>query len=214
MDLKIGNRAWWYGILFPISVVLNVPELTDTPVDFIDAQLQFGDGKISVRKADIQSEAFFAHIAGDIPIEKVLTNSPLNLPLELSLRRSLLEKAHMLSADTPANAKYGALPKFVTIKGTLGAPKSDANKLALGGVLARAAGGLVGGRAGDVLNKLGGVATGTSPSTNNSGTNSSPAAGLIQGLGGLLNKSANTATNSPATNNTQPNLLDLFKKKK
>jgi hypothetical protein len=215
LDLKITTRKWWSGLLAPIALVLNVPELTESPVDFVDAQLQFGDGKISIRKADLQSEAFFAHIAGDIPIEKVLTNSPLNLPLELSLRRSLAEKAHLISADTPTNAKYAPLPKFVTIKGTLGAPKSDPNKLALAGVLARGVGGLVGGRAGGILNQIGGVATGTTPSTNNAGTNSSPASGLIQGLGGLLNKSANnTPTNSTATNKPALNPFDLFKKKK
>src|SRR5205823_9728208 len=111
------------GLLLPISLVLNVPELTDTPVDFLDAQLAFGDGKISIKKTDIQSEAFFAHIAGDIPIDKVLTNSPLNLPLDLSLRRSLAAKVNLVPDNTPTNAKYAALPRFVTIKGTLGNPK-------------------------------------------------------------------------------------------
>jgi uncharacterized protein involved in outer membrane biogenesis len=212
LDLKIGNRSWWRGLLLPISLVLNVPELTETPVDFIDAQLQFGGGKISVGKTDLQSEAFFAHIAGDIPIEKILTNSPLNLPLELSLRRSLAEKAHLLPDNTPADAKYAALPKFVTIKGTLGNPKSDANRIAIAGLLARGVGGLVGGRTGDIVNKVGGLVSGTASSTNASGTNAGPAANLLQGFGSLINK--NKSTNTTSTNSPAKNVLDNFFKPK
>jgi uncharacterized protein involved in outer membrane biogenesis len=212
MDLKIGNRSWWRGLLLPISLVLNAPELTETPVDFIDAQLEFGSGKISVKKTDIQSEAFFAHVAGDIPIDKVLTNSPLNLPLDISLRRSLAAKVNLLPDNTPADAKYAALPRFVTIKGTLGDPKSDANKLALGGLLAKGVSKYIPGRAGNVLNEIGGVTTG------GGGTNSSTGANLIQGLGGLLggNKANPTnapGTNAPSTKAAAPNLFDLLKKK-
>src|SRR5205085_8325637 len=120
----------------------------------------------------------------DIAIDKILTNSPLALPVELSLRRSLAEKSGLLSRDTPTNAKYAALPKFVTIKGTLGAPDPDINKLALGAVLVRAGAGLagnaIGGNAGAALDLI----TGQKSSTNAPGTNNTSK--IIQGLGGFL----------------------------
>jgi hypothetical protein len=202
LDLQIVGRKW-KSILTPISLVLRVPELMQTPINYIDGQTQFGDGKISLKKVAVESEAFLANVAGDIPIDKVLTNSPLNLPVDLSLRRSLAEKSGLVPDNTPPDAKYAALPRFVTLKGTIGDPKSDPNKTAIAVLLARGVGGLVGGRAGDVLNQIG-------------GTNSSPAANLLQGLGGLLNRkpaATNSAdTNSPAKN-PRPGLLDLLPKK-
>ena len=63
------------------------------------------------------------------------TNFPLNLPVEFALRRSLAEKSSLLPPNTPTNATYATLPKFVTLKGTIGVPKSDLNRLALGGLL-------------------------------------------------------------------------------
>ena len=215
LDLQIVGRKW-KSILVPISLALRVPEITQTPINFIDGQTQFGDGKISLKKVIVESEAFMASVAGDIPIDKVLTNSPLNLPVDLSLRRSLAQKSNLLPANTPEDARYASLPRFVTLKGTIGDPQPDQNKAAIAGLLARGVGGLVGGRAGEVLNQIGGIATGGGSSTNASATNASPAANLLQGLGGLLNRkpaSTNSAdTNSPAKN-PRPGLLDLLPKK-
>lgn len=200
-------------ILVPISLVLRVPELLETPINWVDARSQMGNGKIHFEKLGVESEAFYANVTGDMMIEKVLTNSPLNLPVDLSLRYSLARKAMLLGDNTPTNAKYAALPKFVTIKGTMGAPDPDINKLALAGVLGRAALGLTGnsisGNAGAALNIL----TGQSGSTN-SGTNTGSR--LLQGIGGLLggNKSTNAAssTNAPSTNTPAQNLLNIFKR--
>jgi hypothetical protein len=83
-------------------------------------------------------------------------------------------------------------------------------------LLARGVGGLVGGRAGDVLNQIGGIATGGGSSTNASATNANPAANLLQGLGGLLNRkpaSTNSADTNSAPKNPRPGLLDLLPKK-
>ena len=210
-------------ILVPISLVLRVPELLQTPINWVDARTKMGDGKITVEKMGVESEAFYANVTGDIAINKVLTNSTLQLPVELSLRRSLAEKSMLLSRDTPTNARFAALPKFVTVKGTLGEPDPDINKLALGGVLLRAGAGLtgnaIGGNAGAALDLI----TGQRSGTNAAGTNASAGAKLIQGLGGLLggNKGTNTVvstnapgTNAPATNAPVQNLLNIFKKPK
>jgi len=89
--------------------------------------------------------------------------------------------------------RYVMLPKFVTIKGTFGEPKSDLNELALGGLLLKSGVGIaeklgvnVGGKTGDA----------------------------IKGVGNLLTGQKPAATNQPSKN-TAPkvNPLDLFKKK-
>ncbi len=129
-----------------------------------------------------------------IPIAEVLTNSPLNLPLEFALRRSLAEKASLLPPNTPTNAAYALLPKFVTVKGTIGEPKSDLNEMALGGLLLKSGVG--------IAEKL--------------GVKLDPKAGnVLQGVGGLLTGQKPAAdTNAPSTNPpAKLNPLDLFRKK-
>ena len=44
-------------------------------------------GNINLSQFVVQSEAFQARTQGAIPIALVLTNSPLNLPVEFALRR-------------------------------------------------------------------------------------------------------------------------------
>ncbi|MDX1951449.1 MAG: AsmA family protein [Verrucomicrobiota bacterium] len=205
-------------VLDPIALALRVPELTQTPLNWINANALIQKGNVDLKEFAIQSEAFFATSQGSIKLEPVLTNSPLNLPITLSLRRSLAEKANLLPQGTPEAAKYAELPKFVTIKGTLGAPETDLNKLALAGIAARGISGIpgVGEKAGNVLEGVGNILSGQGGGTN---TNSSPAK-LIDGLGGLLGRDKSSATNStppastnsPATNKpARLNPFDLLK---
>ncbi len=214
MDLQIVGPKL-KKILTPISIVLRAPELLQTPINWVEARTKMGGGKIHIEKMGVESEAFYANVVGDIIIEKVLTNSTLNLPVDLQLRRSLAQKAMLLSKDTPADAKYASLPKFVTIKGTLGNPDPDINKLAMLGVGVNAIGGLTGNAAIGTASSALGVLTGASNnSTNPPSTNT--ASKLIQGLGGFLGGGTKTtnapSTNAPATNSPAKNLLNLFKK--
>jgi len=181
-------------LIVPIATLLRVNEITQSPVNWLDAQTELGGGNIKLSGFTVQSEAFEARAQGVIPIANVLTNSPLNLPVEFSLRRSLAEKSSLLPPNTPTNATYAALPKFVTIKGTIGEPKSDLNQLALGGLLLKSGVG--------IAEKLG---VKVDPKTSN----------LLQGVGNLLSgQKAAAATNQSATNPApKSNPLDLFKKK-
>ena len=93
-----------------------------------------------------------------------------------------------------------ALPKFVSVAGTIGKPRTDIDKVAVTRLLAGAVGNYLGGDAGKVLRGLGnlGGAT-TTTSTNATSTNASGS--LLQGLGNLLEKPAKTnaaTTNAPA----------------
>src|SRR5262249_27351932 len=132
---------------------------------------------------------------GAIPIADVLTQSTLNLPVDFSLKRALAQKADLIPAGTPANADYVALPRFVTLTGTLGDPKAKTDKTMIAALLVKSGIGIaenlgvkVDGKTGDAL----------------------------KGVGNLLTGSSSTATNAAGGTNkpAQFNPLDLFKKPK
>jgi uncharacterized protein involved in outer membrane biogenesis len=177
-------------LIVPIATLLRVSEITQSPLNWLDAQTELGGGNIKLSRFTVQSEAFEARTQGVIPIADVLTNSPLNLPVEFALRRSLAEKSSLLPPNTPTNATYAALPKFVTIKGSIGEPKSELNELAFGGLLLKSGVG--------IAEKLG---VKVDPKASN----------LLQGL---LTGQKPATTNQPNTNAApRLNPLDFFKKK-
>jgi hypothetical protein len=160
----------------------------------------------------------------------VPTNSALQIPLTIAVGRSLAQKINFVPAGTPTNATYVKLPDYVTVKGTVGAPKTDINKLALVGTALEQLGGKIPGvdqKTGSLLQGLGGMLTGQKSTDTNApataGTNQpAPRSGsLLQGLGGLLGGAAVTTTNGLGTNapatNASPTgdlLNQLFKPRK
>lgn len=184
-------------IVRPISVVLQLPELTQTPINWVAAQAEIGSGEARLESLGVESEAFFARSSGTITLAPVLTNSTLNLPLELSLRRSLAIKARVAPANTPEDQKYVQLPTFVTVRGTVGMPEPEINRNAILGLIARTAANIGVGseRAEQFLGGLGEALTRQPGGTNETGTNTSPA-NLLRGL---LGRDGAT-TNAPGTN--------------
>jgi hypothetical protein len=207
----VGRKA--KRLLEPIALVLRVPELMQTPLNWIAAKADVGKGLINLQQFVVKSPAFLAESRGAVTLSDVLTNSPLNLPVTLSLSRVVAQKANLLAANSPTNSAYAELPSFVTLSGTVGDPKTEINKLVIGGLLARSIGGLVplGKDATTLLQGVGSALTGQPGAGGSAGTatNASPAANIVQGISGLLNKgqpaagktNAATATNaSPAAN--------------
>jgi hypothetical protein len=188
-------------IIVPISLALRIPELTQTPINWVSAQTVISNGVVNLEHLGVESGAFYAESSGPIALADVLTNSTLNLPMDLSILHALAEKSGLVPSGTPTNARYAKLPRFVTIKGTVGAPEADINKLALAGMLARGAASFGLGNA-NVEKSLGAVGDLLSGNkgTNSSGTNS-PAANLLQGVTGLLGGKQST-TNDAATADT------------
>ena len=173
--------------------------LTASPIDVILARGTAGGGRVQLQQTEVRGAAFQAQAAGDLTLAPILTNSTIQIPVSVALGRSLAAQAGLVSASTPTNAAYVSLPDFLKMKGTLGNPKAEIDKLALVALAAKAGGGIagqIGGTSGDkvgsALNALGGLL---------GGGKSAPAAG--------------TQTNSTVTNAAPaPNLLDLFKKPK
>jgi hypothetical protein len=183
------------GILTTVGIALGMPDLSKSPVKWLNTNVKLGEGKIDLADLTVFSDAFIAHSQGAIPITDVLTNSPINnLPVEISLSRSVAERARVLPGNTPPNAAFVQLPAFVHVRGTIGDPKAKTDNAVILALIAKSAGGVVPGTAGKILGGVGGL------------------------LGGErnTNRPASTDTNAPAATNTtkKPSLFDLIPKKK
>jgi uncharacterized protein involved in outer membrane biogenesis len=189
-------------------------QLTAAPIDVIVVRGNAGAGRVELQAAEIRSTAFQAQAGGGIGLEPILTNSTLQIPLTVSFSRAMADRVGLVTADIPTNQVYVALPDFVSLKGTVGEPKADINKLALAGLAARTGAGVVkqiggasGGKAGDILGAVGSLLGGgtTAPGTNApTATNrppADPAGNLLRGLGGIL---GGGRTSAPATNAPTP----------
>ncbi|HUJ12061.1 MAG TPA: AsmA family protein [Verrucomicrobiae bacterium] len=161
------------AVLTPIALVLGAPELLSSPLDYVNANLQIGNGQIEVRKFVAHSAAFLAESQGSIPMADVLTDSPLNQPVEIALAQSIAGKLRF--ANLPAQGSYVKLPTFVQLTGTLGDPSAKTDKRVIAGLTAQSLAGAVGGRAGSILQGLGGLLTGQPSATNNAPSGNQPA---------------------------------------
>jgi hypothetical protein len=115
-------------------------ELKKSPIQVINAQAKAGGGRIDLQQATVQSTAFKADAQGGIALAQVLTNSTINIPVAVFVSRSIAKQLNLASANTAANATYVPLPQFLTMTGTIGNPKADIKKSALGGMAVQSLG--------------------------------------------------------------------------
>lgn len=176
-------------------------QLTAAPIDVILASGKAGEGRVALDQAEVRSTAFQVLAAGNITLAPILTNSTIRIPVNVLLSRDMGGKIGLVNADTPTNAVYVPMPKFLAMKGTLGKPETDISKTALfvlaakaGGGVAKGIGGTTGEKVGGVLDAVGGLFGGGKTATN-------------------TNQPSATGTNQPATNQP-PGLLDLFRRPK
>ncbi|MEO7298296.1 MAG: hypothetical protein ABI042_06930 [Verrucomicrobiota bacterium] len=193
-------------ILVPIAAVLQIPEIAETPINWIDAKLDVREGNIHLENFAAVSASYRGTVRGNIPIAGVLTNSPLNkIPVGFELSKALAEKAPqqlgLANGATSADGQYVKLPNLIMLVGTLGDPQSEFDKKGLTALALQTGAGFIKGDAGKILQGLGGILGGNQTKTNAT-TNPVP--------------SDNQVTNNAAPN--QPlnidSVLDLFKKKK
>lgn len=203
MNLQVVNPKY-RKLVQPVATLLRAPELLETVLNYAGGSVIITNGAIQLHPVTLATPAFIAGLDGEIKLADVLTNSTLNLPVQLALRRSIAEKIRMVPANTPANAAFVSLPQFAKVAGTMGVPETQTDKVKLGSLALGAIGQAVGGDAGKILQSVGG-----------SGTNA-PA----DALGGLLRnvlpppKAATNApgTNAPAATNAPANALgDLLR---
>jgi uncharacterized protein involved in outer membrane biogenesis len=166
-------------IVAPIANLLGLHEILTAPLDWLNGTVRLGDGNIHVGPCVAGSSSFEAIVEGAIPIADVLSNSPLALPVQLSLRRSLAQKVGLAPDNADPGIEYIPIKSIATIKGTLGQPNTVVDKKAVGGVVVNSGVGMA--------KKVGGQAS--------SGVKSA-----FSGLRNLFHPKQSTPTNSPATN--------------
>lgn len=164
-------------------------ELSKAPIQQVDARGAMGNGQVTLKQAQVRSSAFQANATGAIALADVLTNSTLQIPVTIALSRPLADKLN-LAAKTPTNVAYVKLPDFLTMRGTLGQPKSDVNKKVLAATAAGTITGAIPG-AGKVGSTIKGIFGGSAPTPTGrnapgTGTNQPPA--NQKSDGGFLNK--------------------------
>jgi hypothetical protein len=136
-------------------------ELKKSPIQVINAQIRAGGGRIDLTSASVQSTAFKADGQGGIALAQVLTNSTINIPIAVFVSQSIAKQLNLASGNTSASATYVPLPQFLAMKGTIGNPKADINKVALGGMAVKSlSSGIIGtatngaSQVGNLLNSL------------------------------------------------------------
>lgn len=199
-NLKINDPSRQKGILSMLTgllaTALNIRELKDQPIMDIVARATMGDARIELTEAQARSASLTLGTQGAIPIAADLMQSPLNFPVAVSLSRDLAQKARLTSSDTPTNAAYVPIPQIAALKGTLGAPAPEVDKVQAGVLAARGVAGLVGGQTGNAVTGVADAITGLKRGDTNAVGN------LLKGIGGLFGGGTPGATNAGATTNT------------
>jgi uncharacterized protein involved in outer membrane biogenesis len=205
-------------LLTVLATALRLEALATSPLTLLTAQMDIGDGQVAIRPFMAASDAFFATAEGAIRLAPVLTNSPIDLPVQIALREDLTRQLKLVNLAPAARSNYFALPQFVKIRGTLGSPETEIDKLRLTALLAGSVGGAIGGTAGSAVQGVGSLLQGNVESAvgtlGNLIQGRKPGAATNAPPAGATNAPAATSTNAPppARTNTQPkpNVLDLL----
>jgi hypothetical protein len=161
----IGKRL--RPFLAGIALVINVPELVESPLSSAAASVQIGNGRINVSSLNLMSEIFAAEISGQAPMADEIMESPIERwPVTLYLRRSLAQRARLAPADLPADVAYVRLPNAFRAVGTLDSPRPEIDKAGLAGALLERFAPKLDERTGGLLQGLGEALTGRRGQTN------------------------------------------------
>ena len=149
------------SILSPIAFVLGIQDVLKSPLKNVESTILIGKGEATIKQMYVKSDAFQAEVGGTVGIMAVLTNSTLNLPVNLALSTNVAEK--FMASGLVKEGRYARLPNFVKIGGTVGDPKSHTDGVVVAGLLASGTAGRIGGTVGGVLKGVGGIFTGRVP---------------------------------------------------
>jgi hypothetical protein len=197
-------------ILGPISSALRIPQLAESPLNWIDARATIAGGTVTLPAVTAESSVFRLALNGTVTMDEVLTNSVLNnLPAEIALRRNIADAARLTPPGTPTNAQFIPLPTFVRVAGTVGDPKSQIDKMAVARLLAGAVGNYVGGDAGRILRGLGNLGGASTNATGTNAASTNAIGNLLQGIGNILQKPPKT--NAPDDKKGGFKLNDVLK---
>ena len=193
-----GSRSGW------------TDRLLSAPIEAVTLQARAADGQIRIADAEILSPAFLARARGNVTLAADLAQSELHLPVQVALERTL---AAEIGRTGEAGTTYVALPDFLTVRGTLAAPRADLDKLALvglattgGAAVLRNVGSAAAQQAGNVLGALGQLLGGGTQGNQTASTNPPTAPATAPLTNPPPATDATTVTNPPVQR-----ILDLFR---
>jgi len=172
-----------------------VDEVAQSPINIIESNGRIGEGVVQLERAFVQSPAFQIETHGTIRLAAALTNSTLDLPVNVALRRELAAKVGLAPPDASTNIVFVQLPQFLTMQGTVSEPKKKLNVAALLQITSKVAAGLVG---------------------NTGGTAVDQAVGAAEAIGGLFggkSKKGSSTNAAPALPKLPINPFKLFDRK-
>jgi len=135
-------------------------KLNNSPINIIVIHGTAGNGEIELKQATVEGTLFKADAVGTVKIDDILTNSPINFPVIISLERNLASSVGLSALSTTPNTPFIELPPFVTMIGTVGNPQMKKDTTALAKI-ALTAGIGVGSSAVNLVNQLSGKGTTT-----------------------------------------------------
>ncbi len=182
-------------LLTALATALRLEALATSPLDTLGARLEIAEGQVAVRPFTAGSAAFRATAEGVIRLAPVLTNSPIDLPVQLALRTDLARQIKLAQLTPSTHTNFLNLPPLVKIKGTLGAPETEIDKLRLTALLAGSVGGALGGTAGEAVQGVSSLLQG------NVGAAVDSLGQLLPGRKPVAPTNAPPATNSPPRTN-------------
>lgn len=165
-------RSLTTGVLGLIGPAVGIPDMMKPPVQQVAMDTSIGNGAISITKFIVQSPVVIVEARGGIQLASILTNSPMNIPVEVWLPNEMAK--HFTGSQFPPGSAYGKLTHFVDVRGTVGTPdvKVDKAKLIGSAVIGNLGtlGGAIGGKTGETLKGVGGalgnIFGGSKPATN------------------------------------------------
>lgn len=202
-------------LLTTLATALRLEALANSPLTLLSARLDIGEGLVNIRPFIAASDAFWATAEGVVRLVPVLTNSPIELPVQLALREDLARQIMLAQLTPSTRTNFLNLPPLVKITGTLGAPETEIDKLRLAALLAGSVGGALGGRAGDALQGVGGLLQGDVQSAVGALGNLLPGAKPLAPTNTPPTTNVPPSTNAPAARTTnapptRPGVLDLL----
>jgi hypothetical protein len=190
-------RSLTAGVLAYIGPVVGIPDIMKPPVQLVALDTSIGNGMVNLTRFTAQSPVVIVEAQGGIQLAEVLTNSPMNIPIEVWLPNDFAKR--FTGSQFPPGSTYGRLTHFVDVRGTVGSPdvKVEKAKLIGSAVIGNLGtlGGAIGGKAGETLKGVGGTLNtlfgGQKPSTNapaGSATNAPPKANPLDLLNPFFKK--------------------------
>ncbi len=195
LGLTNGNFQFlsprWQNTLRPVGLLLQTPALFSSPITWAYQRVHFTNQTLNLEQFTVMSEAYLMDVSATIPLAEDFTSSTIpRTPVNLHLSRNLVTQLGFLKGtDTNQTARYVELPVFAHLGGTFAEPTVETDKLKLTGMAVGKAGDFVGGTAGDVLRKAG---------------------GLTEGLGGILSGRKLTGTEKEDANPVSRGIEGVF----